>query len=85
YYLDGLILEFVDTFKDLGVIFDQKLCFTTHFKHIVSQSRRVCGMIKRSIGFNVSTNVKLLLFKALARPILEYSPQVWSPHSKWKF
>ncbi|ELT98030.1 hypothetical protein CAPTEDRAFT_142078 [Capitella teleta] len=39
-------------------------------------------MIKRSIGFNVSTNVKLLLFKALARPILEYSSQVLSPHSK---
>jgi hypothetical protein len=39
-------------------------------------------MIKRSIGYNAPANVKLQLYKSLCRSNLEYSSQVWSPHSK---
>ncbi|ELU02585.1 hypothetical protein CAPTEDRAFT_190395 [Capitella teleta] len=40
------------------------------------------GMIKRSVGYHAPRKVKLQLFKSLARPILEYSSQVWSPSTK---
>ena len=83
YNLDGSMLESVGTFnKDLGVVIDKNLCFTSHIKSVVSKSNRVCGMIKRSVGYNAPQNVKLLLYKTLARPILEYCSQVWSPHLK---
>ncbi|ELU14566.1 hypothetical protein CAPTEDRAFT_134200 [Capitella teleta] len=82
YDLDGNIFESTGTFKDLGVIFDKKLCFNSHIKFIVAKSNRVCGMIKRSIGYNVPQNVKLLLYKTLARPLLEYASLIWSPYLK---
>lgn len=79
YHLDGIILDRVGDFKDLGVVFNQNLSFSAHVESIVSKSNRVCGMIKRSIGYRAPQNVKLKLFKSLARPVLEYSSQVWSP------
>ncbi|ELU09784.1 hypothetical protein CAPTEDRAFT_100721 [Capitella teleta] len=39
-------------------------------------------MIKRSVGYHAPQKVKLQLFKSLARPIFEYSSQVWSPSTK---
>ena len=41
-------------------------------------------MIKRSVGFNAPSHVKLTLFNSLCRSHLEYSSQVWSPFNKNK-
>ena len=65
------------TFKDLGVV-DKTLSFTSHIDSIITKSTRVCGMIKRSIGFNAPTSVKLQLYKSLCRSILDFSCVVWS-------
>ena len=82
YHLDGTCLEHVGQFKDLGVVFDQKLNFTHHINSIVSKGNKLCGLIKRSIGYNAPAIVKNQLFKSLVRSNLEYSSQIWSPHLK---
>ena len=82
YDLDGTILEPVGEFKDLGVVFNHNLSFTSHIDSLICKSNRVCGMIKRSLGYRAPQKVKTQLFKSLARPILEYSSQVWSPSAK---
>jgi hypothetical protein len=82
YNLDGVILERVGQFKDLGVVFNHNLSFTSHIDSLIAKCNRVCGMIKRSVGYHAPQKVKLQLFKSLARPILEYSSQVWSPSTK---
>jgi hypothetical protein len=82
YSINGVLLEHVGVFKDLGIAIDSTLSFTSHVQSIVSKSLKVCGMIKRSIGFNAPVSVKLQLFKSLCISVLESSSQVWSPQSK---
>ena len=64
------------------MIVDTKLSWRPHIDYIVKKANRVCGMVKRSVCYNVPSNVKLQLYKALCRPNIEYSSQVWSPYHK---
>lgn len=82
YHLDGTMLERVGEFKDLGITFDNNLKFTTHVNSIISKANKLCGVIKRAVGYRAPQNVKVQLYKSLVRPNLEYSTQVWSPYFK---
>ncbi|ELT90846.1 hypothetical protein CAPTEDRAFT_134085 [Capitella teleta] len=78
--MNGIILEHVDVFKDLGVFIDQNLSFTSHIDSTVSKCNWICGMIKRSVGFYAPVNVKSALFSSLCRSHLNFASSVWSPH-----
>ncbi|ELU09489.1 hypothetical protein CAPTEDRAFT_78287, partial [Capitella teleta] len=82
YNLDGVILERVRQFNDLNVVFNHNLSFTSHIDSLIAKCNYVCGIIKRSVGYHAPQKLELQLFKSLARPILEYSSQVWSPSTK---
>ena len=82
YQLNGVSLDHVGSFKDLGVIFNERLSFTSHIESIISKSNKMCGIVKRSLGFHAPCDVKLQLYKSLCRSNLEYSTQVWSPHCR---
>jgi len=82
YNINGAPLENVGTFKDLGVVVNTSLTWGPHIESIICKTKKVCGMIKRSVGYNAPVNVKLQLYKTLGRCNLEYSSQVWSPHNK---
>ena len=45
YNLDGILLETVNQFKDLGVIFDTKLKFQNHIKYVKNKSLTTLGFI----------------------------------------
>ena len=81
YCMNRMPLEHVGSFKDLGILVDSSLNWNSHISSIISKTKRVCGMIKRSVGSKAPTNVKLQLYKTLGRPNIEYSSQVWSPSS----
>ena len=82
YKIDSNPIERIGTFKDLGIIVDKTLSWSSHIQAIVNKSKKVCGAIKRTVGYNAPLNVKLQLYKSLCRPNLEFSSQVWSPHLK---
>lgn len=82
YHIDGTNLDRVGEFKDLGITFDSNLKFTSHINSLISKSNKLCGIIKRAIGYHAPQNVKVQLYKSLVRPNLEYSTQVWSPYFK---
>lgn len=82
YSMNGTVLEKVGNFKDLGVVVDETLSFTDHVDSVISKSSKVCGFIKRSLGFNAPTSVKLQLFLTLCRSILDYASVLWSPQNK---
>jgi len=82
YSLDDIILERVDKFNDLGVLVSNSLTFSEHIKCKVNKANAMAGLIKRTTGNLVATNVMVTLFQTLVRSNLEYCSQVWSPHTK---
>ena len=64
--------------KDLGVLFDHKLKFSTHVRAIVSKANSRVGLLRRNFT-NLSPTVFLPLYKALIRPLLEYASVIWNP------
>ena len=73
-FLNGCAIPRVNSTKYLGVVFDAKLNFQEHFDNITEKvNTRIAILRKLSFNSKISTSTKTLLFKALIRPLLEYS------------
>ena len=75
-------LKLIDKEKDLGVIIDSKLKFSSHIVQQVKKANRLMGLIRRSYNF-----LDIVLFKylfiSLVRPHLEYCVTVWYPNRRF--
>ena len=71
-------LKFIDEEKDLGVIVDSKLKFSSLIVNQVKKANRLMGLIRRSYNFLDIVSFKYL-FISLIRPHLEYCVTVWYP------
>jgi len=71
-------LNCVDEIKDLGIIIDSQLKFSTQCAKTVSKARKICGMILHSFQ---TKKVEILMkaFDIYVLPILLYCSTVWSP------
>jgi hypothetical protein len=54
YTLSLNLLNRPETVKDLGVIFDRKLSFTSHIDHVVSDSMKQLGFLIRNYTLAIS-------------------------------
>lgn len=79
YQINGINLESVESFNDLGVILDAKLRFHLHIHSVINKSRHALGFIKRWSKEFSDPYVTKSLYISLVRPILEYASIVWSP------
>ena len=76
YYLNGILLDSVDCYKDLGILFDTGLKFHQHASEVAMKANRVLACMRR--GFiNLNESVLLRLYKSMVRPILEYGNVIW--------
>ena len=73
------LLQEVPLVRDLGVLVDTNLAFGAHISDIVKKANRMLGMIKRCFKY-MGKDIFVRLYKALVRPLLEYSSSVWSPY-----
>ena len=71
-------LEFIEKGKDLGVVFDNNLKFSSHIINQVNKPNQVMGLIRRSYTY-LDENFFRYLFNALVRQHLEYCASVWYP------
>ena len=77
-YLNNIAISNVKEFKDLGVVVDDNLKFTSHINHVVAKaSARACLIHKCFVSRDVHTLTRA--YKPLIRPLLEYASCVWSP------
>ncbi|XP_074658613.1 uncharacterized protein LOC141911524 [Tubulanus polymorphus] len=67
--------------KDLGVTIDEMLKFQAQHTSVVNRGHRMTGVIKRSFE-HLDKKTFNLLYKALVRPILEYTIPAYSPYQK---
>ena len=83
YFLEGTVLENVDSNKYLGVTITNDLKWNTHNNNISTKAKanRTLGFLRRNL-FSCPQDVKEAAYKGLVRPVLEYGSSVWDPHTK---
>ena len=79
YNINGSVLERVDSFKDLGVVFDNRLTFVKHITEIITKAYKTYGFIYRNCSDFHNESTLKLLFCSLVRSRLEYGAVIWSP------
>ncbi|ELU09251.1 hypothetical protein CAPTEDRAFT_78250, partial [Capitella teleta] len=77
YSMNSAPMEHVGSFNVFGILIDEKLSFNTHIDRLISKCNRMCGFIKRSLGFRAPPQVKFRLYKSLCLSILEYCSPLW--------
>ena len=84
YQLDDTILERVNKFNDLGIIYNDKFNFNDDFSTRIAKARSMLGFIKRQTADFKDESVLKILYMSFVRSNLEYSSPVWSPyHIGW--
>lgn len=79
YSINSVILDRVNTIKDLGLVLDNKLNFLSHIDYIASKAYSMLGFLKRnSTEFNDPFTL-VSLYNCLVRPHLEYCCVIWNP------
>jgi len=82
YTIGDVVLECVDSFKDLGVLISNDLSWGAQVNEAVSKCNKLMGMVKRTVGYSAPPRVTLALYQSLVRSNLEYASSVWAPHSR---
>ena len=79
FFISGIPILKASHTTDLGVLFDPDLKFKTHITDIVKRAKQRASLIHRCF---ISRDIKNLIrsFKTYVRPLVEYAPQIWSPH-----
>ena len=79
YYLSNQTLVTVSDYKYLGLNISDNLNWNTHLNSIINKANKVLYVTKLTLSRS-STSVKDAAYKAIIRPLLEYSSSVWDPH-----
>ena len=78
YQLNNYILKSVENNPYLGVLFDNKLSWSTHIDHISKKASSSLGFVMRNLK-KCPTECKKTTYAALVRSTLEYGAVVWDP------
>jgi len=71
----GVVLEHVNSIKDLGVTVDSELTFKEHIYDKINKAYQMLGIINRNFK-NLDTLPLIVLYKALVRSQMEYAHSV---------
>ena len=78
YTLHDHQLETVESAKYLGVTLQSNASWDKHIDGVCAKANRTLGFIRRNLKV-APRKTKEIAYKALVRPILEYSSSVWDP------
>ena len=81
YTLCGQTLEQVDENPYLGVLINNQLKWKPHINKTIKKANKVLGFLRRNLHM-CKPDIKSTAYKALVRPIIEYSSAVWDPYLK---
>ncbi|XP_069618598.1 uncharacterized protein [Ranitomeya imitator] len=78
YTLNGKPLGKSDREKDLGILVNDKLTWSSQCQAAAAKANRIMGCIKRGLDTH-DESIILPLYKSLVRPHMEYCVQFWAP------
>lgn len=76
--IDGIEVRTVNSVRDLGILFDEKLYFNDHINHVVGRARRDLGLVLWMSRHFADASTCVLLYKSLVRSHLEYASVAWN-------
>ena len=81
-YISDFVLPSVNRICDLGISYDDKLCFRDHIGNVTSKAYAAYQRIYLIFRCFISRNIDLLkrAFTTYVRPLLEYCTPLWSPY-----
>jgi len=77
----NILLDRKDSFKDLGVVIDEKLTYRDHMHDKINKAYAMLGIIKRNFNY-LTVSSFVLLYKCMVRSHLDYCSSVWVPYKK---
>ena len=80
YKLGDATISRVSTVSCLGVILDSKWSWDAQISQVTKKASKILRFSSRVLH-DASSEARLMAFKVLIRPILEYAAGVWDPHS----
>ena len=83
FIMNSLAIPQADSLKYLGVLIQSNSKWHSHIFSIACKANKTLGIVRRTRSNNASPKTKLIRLNAIARPVLEYTCQVWSPHPEF--
>jgi hypothetical protein len=80
YSVGNCLLERCSTFKDLGILYDQKLSFNSHIESVTKSSLKMLGFINRTCKEFAGVDAQKTLYISFVRSKLEYGAIIWCPY-----
>jgi hypothetical protein len=81
YYIGNNVINACETYRDLGIIVDDKLNFHYHCNSIIDKAYQRMNLIFRTFKTKHPDILKWA-YCVYVRPLLEYGSSVWSPYLK---
>ena len=81
YSLNGVVLQEVDSQRDLGILINNKLTLVNHIESITTKAMQRLHLIRRCFS-RLSKEKLKTLYTSIVRPVLEYGSVVWNPWLK---
>ena len=82
YFMDGNVLEYAHSEKDLGVMINIKLNWDEQRSALLRRARSRLGLLKRVAFFSRSKAQKRALYLAITRSQFEHCCSIWRPVAK---
>ena len=80
YSLGGVHLARVHSFTYLGIEISSDLRWNKHVAAVVSKASRSLNFVRRNL-YRCNSKIKELSYMIFVRPLLEYAPAAWDPHT----
>lgn len=80
YTMNNQIIENVNEIKDLGVIMDTKLSFSSYIEYMTNKARIAWQFVKRQ-SHHFDRDTVQILYSSLLRSILEFASTIWYPNT----
>ena len=80
YIIDSQPVRWTDLVNYLGIHINDKLQWSSQCQFAASKATRVLNVLRHTM-LGCDSEAKYRAYKAIVRPLLEYTCVVWSPHS----
>jgi hypothetical protein len=81
YKINNIIINRVDSIRDLGVLFSSNLSFTSNINIVINKAFKMLGFILRNTKEFKNIQVLKTLYCSLVRSNLEFGSLIWSQNS----